>query len=43
MKDRQKCGGVSVENFVHVFFRGHQRSKQCGGVFGGAELPPFFC
>jgi hypothetical protein len=34
------CGSVSVENFVHVCFRGHQRSKR-GGVLG-AESPPFF-
>jgi hypothetical protein len=37
-----QCGGVSVENFVHVCFRGHQRSKRGGGVFGGVELPLFF-
>jgi hypothetical protein len=31
---------VSVENLVHICFRGHQRSKR-GGVLGG--IAAIFC
>ena len=36
------CGGVSVENFVQVFFRGHQRSKLGGGVFWREGIAAIF-
>ncbi len=37
-----QCGGVSVENFVHVCFRGHQRSKRGGGVFWREGIAAIF-